>query len=420
MNTSSLAAYVDAVAVNDILRRWFNLNPAAFEWKASGTSPLKWSLDVKIPGPPVVSFGPQGAGAKPGANIGIRVSNIQVSLTVTILSIPITLPLAFDVALSASLATAGERIVLGDFSFSIQFASQGGTKLTEEHKRSGLTEKLLDDTVKDVVVPELQKWVLGLPLPQIHELFGTDLDVTLVDVSVPDVHGTYMLCAIAELSRHAGAMRALRPPPAPPETVRERGLTGKIILLVTEQAVNLAGDTFLEGHIYPFRQTRRECGTKMGLKARVRIDTVGIHIPGPVARTSAKATFRKPRGGIKCGGSWTWIRINIKNVSSSVDMSLDTRNEGRTGNLVIEGIRRLDAEVKRGECCISARTLDDLLDDAIDDFLPEVNRQLRSKPLELFRLPETIPGTKIPVDLQFAPDGLRFSPGLVVAEVLML
>jgi hypothetical protein len=415
MSTASLAAYVDAAAVNRLLQRWLDLNPSALSWKADGQwLSFHWSFDVQIPEPPAVSFGPQGAGADPRANVGIRASNVQVS--VGIKPMP-PLKLAFDLTLDASVTTAGARIEIGDIS--VRLTPCAGVALTEDHKRGGLNEGAVKDAVEAVLSPAVKRWAIGLPLPQVHELFGADLDAALVGVSVPDVHGTYMLCAIAELSRHAGAARTSLRAPAPPEAARARGDAGKVILLVAEAALNLASDVLLERQVSRIRQTRKELGAKIGLKTRVRTDIVKIRIPGPTASASAKVSFRKTRGGVRWGSSWTWARVRIKNARARVDLSLGMHAGGRAGNITFRGIHDLKVKVKRGQWGVSARTLDDLIDDIVDELLPLVNRWLRGKRIELFRLPDTIPGTQIPLGLRFAHHGLRFSRGLVMAEVVI-
>ena len=407
VTSSSMAAYLDATLLNLMIQGYLTQTPSALEWKLSASI---FDLDIKAP-PPLVSFGPQGANAPTHANIGLSLAGITVHVGLEGTPADDVLCLVFDCDIYAAIMKGAERIELGDLT--IKLAPHKTPALTHTHFRAGAMDAdfVVNEAVK-LLIPHLQAWVAKLPFPQFHNLFGTKLDAVLVDVDVREVQGEYMLCAAVELAGHAAAstgVAALSPPPF------ARTPSGTLMLVVSEHATSLVIHSLLVGHEVELRRKQREGKMPLGIKSRVRMKEVHFEIRDSFACVWVRMRFKKTRAGVKLGGSWKWVRVKIKNVRAGIDIALVTTEE-RTANLVFMDIRKLDVKVKGRTLGIPADVLDKVIDGGIDDFLLVLNRWFRGNCLELFQLPDTIPGTRIPMPFVFAPDGLRFGSGVILAE----
>ncbi len=113
MLTASMAAYIDAQALNVVFQRLYDANPSRFQWQTSGEiHGFSWTLDVSIPGPPTATFGPQSA---PNANVGLTV---DVAISAQVKPFP-AIPIHLVLHGSASVSTRNGAIVLQDFGFNI-------------------------------------------------------------------------------------------------------------------------------------------------------------------------------------------------------------------------------------------------------------------------------------------------------------
>jgi hypothetical protein len=401
-----MAAYLDANLLNLMIQGYLDQTPGALEWKLSASI---FDLDIQAP-PPIFSFGPQGANAPPHANIGVSLAGMTVRVGLGGTAAEDALVIVFDCDIHTGIVKGGGRIEFGDFT--IHLTPHKTPALTPTHLLAGVMEAdvLVNEAVK-LLIPHLQAWVAKLPFPQFHNLFGTTLNAVLVDVDVCEVQGQYMLCAAVEFEGHEAVSTAVAALSTPPFA---RTSSGTLMLLVSEKAMSLVIHSLLVGHEVELRRKQREAKMRLGIQSRVRAEAARFEIRGSFARVSVRLRFKKTRGGVKLGGSWKWIRVKLKSARAGVDIALVTEERGV--HLVFKGIRKLDVKVKGRTLGISADMLEKVIAGGIDEFLPVLNRWFRGKRFELFQLPDTIPGTQIPMPFIFAPDGLRLGSGVILAE----
>lgn len=285
--------------------------------------------------------------------------------------------------------------------------------------RRGWNEKLINRFLDRVLENALQG-ERQFQLPELHKVFGRDLDARLANVHVRELFGRPYFCVMATVGRPGGG---LRPAPIP----RSRQLkpppegVGSLVAVIPERILTTTLNVIFPGYTHVIR-TRLSAGpARLRVKGSIVADPVDLALEDGEVQTRIHVRFRKIKAGLRMLGCNQWIRLRVKVIKAGVDVSFNVSDNHRRATLVVDKVNKIKARLK------SRRRLEDFgsdrLKQLLDDATGAVTRVLRDRlngaRIRLIDLPETFPGTNLPVKARLGHNGLAVREGAIIADLQM-
>lgn len=350
---------------------------------------LREEYTVNVKQPPTLKLSPPLTAETPSANVLIQLSAVEIGnynydrgqQGATIDSA------TFDIGLSGTLEVVDSQLTLGQLKAKVT----GG---------NWLDTSILSSILK-YVLPELEKRVQAIPLPQLQQVVGTSLTTSLNDIKIEgnclhvgaDVRET-VTSVVADRGGSSDGRLTL---PQGDET------TGYLAIAAHEQVVNRLIDTMLPRLQKQFEEVDGDDFNAIGIKAQVdlTLPTVTLNEQS-ISGTITIAT--QLQGGLKLMGEWTWMDIPVATSQASLVADIAKSPDGTTVLLRFRQLKNIALALPLLPPLLeSAREpLAQLLNAVASAFKDDISAALKTVEIPLFTLPATVPGTDIPADLQFA------------------
>ena len=435
-STAALTAYCDAKALTAALQL------ATTSGALTSVLPVTWrSLTsvVSIFFNSTRLFLPEPAASTGG---GAPQQNVEFNITAYIFRIPIVLELR---ALLTTSAGDDPQIVIKNPSL----VTPGEEEQALSQQSTGdISWSTILNIIEELVEPWLLQLAFELPVLQIQELYGSDINAKLVGLQIVPTRKEALLAAQVELGEDKCPKGACFAPGLirfPSEAALSRGsklsllsgskqgthhsgagggvsnpdvVTGQIYLMVSEAATNMILAALIDSEKpYDLNEKDKLVGrTKVGIQSTVRVDSIVLDLERSETKARAKILFEKTLIGIRLFGGWSWTRLRIKSARAKVDIRTDT--DEHTAWIVLEEFKKLRIRLKsRRLLHFPTELLNEIINIAIKAYLPKLNDNFHNETVELLTLPEMLPGTKIPVHFDFVGRGLWFAEGVSLGRI---
>lgn len=283
-------------------------------------------------------------------------------------------------------------------------------------------EQWANDYINDVIIPKIEESLCNIEIPQLHLIFGRPLAAKIQAAKV--IAGpVFEVGAIIydepnlQEANEADNRTVLR------SLIRGDSTSAAVCGLISSQALNYLIERNIRATI---RYTINEYK-----KIRVGVWPLAVDIDTRLVGnfTSTRPVLRIRNGqasasvtvstnlwvGIKGPLGWGDIPILVPDVNAVVDISLSNAN--RKGILSLDGIDTIKVELGDWPNQLEnvKLVLTNLFNAVLGEFKGEINRHVSGIKLELFTLPESIPGTGLNASLSFEQNGLSFYESSVKA-----
>lgn len=288
------------------------------------------------------------------------------------------------------------------------------TRLRASTSSPASTEKAVIEIVNQLVIPKIRKAISLVPVPQLTRVFGTRLSVRPVSGTVINGPAVEMGARISGKSRTGNADK---PTSANIKALNSGSASNALMIaMLSKGAVNmLIKEIPPQSHTFDERKSKFKLGA--GIKGTIRATTPVLDIRNGKGHAKTTIYFSSLRAGIKVPfKGWTWIGIPRPKINVGIIHSLSvSRNRGV---VTLKSLNKISVPFSWPKVLKPAeKLLKTLINGILRMFGGLINRKVRGKRFELFRLPATIPGTRLRARLSFDNAGLGYYQNSVRAIV---
>lgn len=295
--------------------------------------------------------------------------------------------------------------------------SRGKLSLTQLRANTGSVgsvDKAVIGIINNKVIPKIRSGISLVPIPQLTSVFGTKLSVRPVTGKVINGPAVEMGARVSGKSRMGNADK----PTGANINALNRGTDSNALMLATlsEEVVNMLVKSIpQQSHEFDERKSKFKLGA--GIKGTIRATTPDLEIKN--GRGNAKTTiyFSSLRAGIKIPfRKWAWVNLPKPKVNVTIIHLLSVR--GNRGIIILRSLSKISIPFSWPKVLRPAeKLLKVMINSVIRLFGGLINRNVSGKRFELFRLPSTVPGTRLRASLSFDNSGLEYYKSSVQAII---
>lgn len=276
------------------------------------------------------------------------------------------------------------------------------------------TDKAVISIINNKVIPKIRTAVSLIPIPQLTNVFGTKLSVRPVSGKV--INGPAVEMG-ARISGKARMRNSDEPTRANISSLNKGTSTNALMIaILSEDVVNLLiKDIPPQSHAFDERKSKFKLGA--GIKGTIRAATPVMDIRNGNGHAKTRIYFSSLKAGIKVPfKKWTWITLPKPKVDVTIVHNLSaSRNRGV---ITLRSLSKISIPFSWPKLLKPAeKLLKVLINGVLRLFGGLINRRVSGKRFELFRLPTTIPGTRLGARLSFDNSGLGYYKSSVQAII---
>ncbi|PVD49466.1 hypothetical protein DC498_24935 [Terrimonas sp.] len=359
------------------LKKVFEHNPDQF--KGAGSSG-EFNYAYQITKPPTALLG--NFRSTPPRNIKIRLSVVTIKITHQDSGATFNRTVAIT---AAGLLSIVSRIL------SIR-------SLTVSIDNPEPVDALIQAVINSKIIPSISAQISAIRLPQLQNIFGTDVPVQLRSGTVISGPALEIGANISGLSRSA----ADRPASGElPSLNNGTSSNATIIGTASAQAINLLIKKLVGSISHRFNKTANGAfGFAAGVKGRLSAPSPIIIINNGRGKVKLKISTTLHAGVKAPLIGWKWIPIAVPDIEVTVSHTLPVRSNKAVIKLTRVDSIRIDLNWPPLFTPVES-LIENLLNSVVSHFKGMINDNVRGKEIAPFNLPNSIPGTAFNAGLNF-------------------
>ncbi|ETW97758.1 MAG: hypothetical protein ETSY1_21465 [Candidatus Entotheonella factor] len=404
-----LNIYVDAEAFNVVFDSLFHQHPEWFGFRSK-------IGDIEVTKPPTITFysdrtPPAGSRKEDPRYISLSPGdgprNVSVAADAKLTFLTTTMYIRIVVYARICVRNG----ILGVYDF-----------LVRSHTGSRMLNSLFNLTIGPMLM-YIESMVDTIALPMLHAIFGADLRVRPVDAFVVDA-GQGSALGIVLGSHPSGVHHGLRPLFAGHQLNTGGRGVGTMVAIVPEETVNDLIERIASDFQLRINRKRQVLAFNIQIKGRIIVKYIRLRLRGEVSTVKAKVRFRRFRFGAGLIAAKPWIPLRgIRGAKADLHAALTVTADGRRAVFVLVDVEdvKVDLSPLLDLLTLPLSVFEGIFQDQLDRFNRRfTNHIIGSRDIELFQLPDRIPGTHLAVNMRFQePGGLAFHHGFLSTTVHM-
>jgi hypothetical protein len=267
-------------------------------------------------------------------------------------------------------------------------------------------DQLVVGVINSQIIPKITALLMGIPVPQLTNLFGSGLSAQLITGKV--IPGP-ALEAAARITGKPGISAANAPTAANIASLNNGSATMALAIgMVSGAAVNELIKALIPPLSHAFNKSASKVGFGAGIKGTIKATTPVLSINNGSGKASTTISFSGLKGGIKVPiKGWTWVPLPAPNTNVVVTHTLSAI--GNKGVITLTGVDSIKVSFSWPTVLKPVEALlKGLLNGILSLFKGLISNAVKGRKFDIFQLPNTIPGTNLGATLKFETGGLGY------------